>query len=282
MGHHLPQVKGVTGSPQLTIIQERTLVKFTHMPKTHIHLQDSDLPARDLSQTIQAADVPPRLRRYANQDPQSRLSERRSRLLDAALSLFAEQGYAATSIERLCSQAKVTTRHFYEVFSSKEQLMLALYDALMQDLQQALLTAMQQPLTSMEQRIALLCNALVQHYLQDRRRAQVGVIEVVGATAAIEQRRRQVINNVVQLISGFAQQSGQPLPDEQRLHWLVVAGVGALNEMMAEWLMRPSLTLDELRTHMIQIAQTLWQGSQLLQLQQTTDNMSEEVESIVT
>lgn len=49
-------------------------------------------------------------------------------LLDAALELFAEQGFGATSIQQICTRAGLTKGAFYSNFETKESLFLALLD----------------------------------------------------------------------------------------------------------------------------------------------------------
>ncbi len=49
-------------------------------------------------------------------------------LLDAALELFAEQGYGATSIPDICTHAGLTKGAFYSNFANKDALFLALLD----------------------------------------------------------------------------------------------------------------------------------------------------------
>ncbi len=49
-------------------------------------------------------------------------------LLDAAMALFAEQGYGATSIPDICARAGLTKGAFYSNFPNKDALFLALLD----------------------------------------------------------------------------------------------------------------------------------------------------------
>ena len=49
-------------------------------------------------------------------------------LLDAAMDLFAEQGYGATSIPDICARAGLTKGAFYSNFANKDALFLALLD----------------------------------------------------------------------------------------------------------------------------------------------------------
>jgi AcrR family transcriptional regulator len=49
-------------------------------------------------------------------------------LLDAALELFAEQGFGASSVPEICARAGLTKGAFYSNFADKEALFLALFD----------------------------------------------------------------------------------------------------------------------------------------------------------
>jgi AcrR family transcriptional regulator len=67
-------------------------------------------------------------RRIRGLDAAQRQAQRRQQLLDAALELIADQGYANTSIEQICQTAFVGTKGFYEHFPSKEACYLALLE----------------------------------------------------------------------------------------------------------------------------------------------------------
>jgi AcrR family transcriptional regulator len=62
---------------------------------------------------------------------QLRSKQKRDALLQAALSLFAERGYEATTIEEIAHQAGVAVGGFYQHFASKQQLLLVLMDSLL-------------------------------------------------------------------------------------------------------------------------------------------------------
>ena len=68
--------------------------------------------------------------------PPSQERSRRARqsLLDAALALFAEHGYEATTVDEIARRAGVAVGGFYLHFRSKRQALLVLMDRLLQEL----------------------------------------------------------------------------------------------------------------------------------------------------
>lgn len=65
---------------------------------------------------------------------QKRSLQKRARLSNAALALFGEKGYEATSIADIARRAKLAVGGFYQHFRSKRQLLLALMDELLEKL----------------------------------------------------------------------------------------------------------------------------------------------------
>jgi AcrR family transcriptional regulator len=55
----------------------------------------------------------------------------RSRLVDAAMSLFGEHGYAATTVDEIAARAGVTARTFFRHFRDKEEVLFSDDDSLM-------------------------------------------------------------------------------------------------------------------------------------------------------
>ena len=62
----------------------------------------------------------------------ARVASTRERLIDAAIALFWEKGYANTSMSDLLAAAKANSGSFYHFFSSKEELLLAVLDRYME------------------------------------------------------------------------------------------------------------------------------------------------------
>ncbi|WP_326600291.1 TetR/AcrR family transcriptional regulator [Streptomyces sp. NBC_01803] len=58
----------------------------------------------------------------------ARRARTRQRLLDAALEVFAEEGFGRSTVERVCDRAGFTRGAFYSNFSSLDELFLAMWE----------------------------------------------------------------------------------------------------------------------------------------------------------
>ena len=65
---------------------------------------------------------------------QKRSQKKRVQLMAAAIALFGERGYGATSVDEIAQRAKLAIGTFYQHFRSKRQLLLALMDELLEKL----------------------------------------------------------------------------------------------------------------------------------------------------
>lgn len=61
---------------------------------------------------------------YAGKAASERERERKQKLIAAGIQLIGQKGYAATTIEAVCAEAKLTKRYFYQLFENREDLML--------------------------------------------------------------------------------------------------------------------------------------------------------------
>lgn len=183
-----------------------------------------------------------RARTYGGRTAEERQAERRARLLDTALALFGTEGFAPVGINRICTEAGVTARHFYEDFPTREELLLALYDAIMLDVLMrvgdAIATA---PLTYADNTEAGLA-AYVHAMLDDPRRARICCIEAFGASDVLRDRTQEIFALFADLILEQAtrlQQAGAPI-NVERSNFVTMVLVGGTNQAMAAWLSDPS------------------------------------------
>ncbi len=147
----------------------------------------------------------PRL--YRGISASERHAQRREQLLQAGLELFGTRGYAGTSIRALSAEASLNSRYFYESFSSREDLLYHVYRRIIRDLVGAVIEATAGVGTIEAQAEAGL-RAAWTSLAEDRRKARVVALEVVGVSDRLERLRRDnryaFANIVVQNALAFA------------------------------------------------------------------------------
>ncbi|MBQ0928272.1 TetR/AcrR family transcriptional regulator [Saccharopolyspora endophytica] len=196
-------------------------------------------------------------RRYSGLDASERTRQRREALLEAALELFASQGYPATSVKQLCRQAGLTERYFYESFRDRHACLMALYDELIDRLRAATVAALDDEIEADAVTWRGL-SAFVEHLTADTRRARVILLEVVGISAELEDRRHAVLRDFAEITTAvwlrFDDQSAPS--DRQRLAALGL--VGAVNHLLVDWLHRGR---QEQPTVLVETCSTLFEGA---------------------
>jgi len=181
-----------------------------------------------------------RERRYAGLSAAQRQADRRARLLDAGRDLFGDVGYAATSIERLCLQAGVTTRHFYDEFSGREALLRAVYDEVLATAERAVREALDTTGPGLG-RMRAGVEAYVRAMTADVGLVRLAYVETVGVSPAFERRRRAALDAFAHLAVGVAEELAAAGAIPRRDYDLTVrAMAGATNELLVEWAQRPS------------------------------------------
>lgn len=196
-------------------------------------------------------------RRYSGRPVEEWKAARRERLLEAALELFTTEGYPATSVERLCSTAKVSTRHFYQEFPNKEAVLVAVHEQGVQlGLTQAAAALDAAPPSPIRERLSRGLTAYLHTIMDDPRRARLAFVEVVGVSTTVEQQRlafREVIVSVI-VTEGTAAVARGELP-ERDFRFLGMALIGAINATVYDWILHePRPPAAELQASLVQLA----------------------------
>ena len=176
-------------------------------------------------------------RGYGGLSAEQRRTERHERLLDVGLQLFGTEGFAATSIERICATAGVSTRHYYQEFTGREALLIELHDRITKEALDAVAAALSEASESgLHPRIELAVRAYIDATAADPRRARVAFVEVVGVSAEAEQHRMEWRARWIRLLRGEAERAARNGEAVERDYQLTaVAIIGAVNELVHHW-----------------------------------------------
>jgi AcrR family transcriptional regulator len=185
-----------------------------------------------------------------------RRAHRREQFFAVGLELFGRDGYAMTSIERLCAAAGATTREFYPEFADREELLLAIHDRITTEAMTAMSSALAATTNApLGQRIEAAVRAYVGVTAADLGRARVAYVEVVGISPAVERYRLAWRERFVTLFSAAVEQAvrrGEAPVRDYRL--TAIAVVGTLNELAYRWAIDPQRPpRTEIETELIRL-----------------------------
>jgi AcrR family transcriptional regulator len=177
--------------------------------------------------------------------PEQRVTERRERLLEAALEVFTTSTFQASKVRDVCREAGLTERYFYESFSSKESLLFALAGRIIDDFIAAAGPSIEQIATDFDAGIRGAMRAVVSSLTDDPRRARILFVESVGVSAAAEDRRRAVIRSLADVMRAAAEQAfGDWVRDSVEVELIARSLIGAASELLVGFV-RSELPLDQ-------------------------------------
>ncbi|MCP2342176.1 TetR/AcrR family transcriptional regulator [Actinomadura rupiterrae] len=190
---------------------------------------------------------PANKRRYRGMDGGERESARRERLLAAGLELFGTAGYNASTVEDVCRQAGMAKKFFYESFSDREALLLAIYDAEIDRAQLAVLRALGDAAPTAEEQAAAGFSAFLRTVGADPRVTRIVFCEIIrAASPATEERYQRAKREFADFIADVLTRL-EGVPPTKVLRMGTTQIIGAINELMTDQVLgHLDATLDEI------------------------------------
>ncbi|MGU3498704.1 TetR/AcrR family transcriptional regulator [Mycobacterium sp. C31M] len=160
-----------------------------------------------------------------------RRTDRRQRLFDAGLALFAERGIASVTVGEICQKAGLIKRYFYEQFDSIDTFV----DALMDDLVEEQLTP-EPPGEPGPERLRARIMLFIDAVTADPRLARFVLVETFGATGSLTRLRNRLVHNSVEIMmSEFPPTSATTPADKLSMQMSAYALAGACSELTLAW-----------------------------------------------
>ncbi|MBJ7472588.1 MAG: TetR/AcrR family transcriptional regulator [Solirubrobacteraceae bacterium] len=167
----------------------------------------------------------PRGRTYGGLTAEERLADRRRRLLDVGLELFAERGFAKTGVRELCRASKIGERAFYDTVGSREALLRDVYleatDAVIADIA----TALDGAPTDLVGRLHVGLMAFFRSITDDPRRGRLIYVESIGRGPEFEETRRE---GMLRFVDFVIERLGDYLADPKPSAAAIEASVSAI------------------------------------------------------
>lgn len=133
----------------------------------------------------------------------------RARITAAMIALVGTRGYAGTSIEMVCEQARTRRSHFDRCFASKEDCFLCVHDEVAAEFCERVLAAYAGPDT-WHDRIWAAGWAAMRFFHEDPTRTRFLVVEVNGTGSGAQERRDRVLQQVADFLDGGREELEQP------------------------------------------------------------------------
>lgn len=179
---------------------------------------------------------PPRAAsRWAGLSQTSRRTQRRTLLLDTAFDLLAAEGWTGLSVRRVCQVARLNPRYFYESFANLDELLVAVYDKVVDDLGTAVTAAVADAPPDVASQIRVVIDTILDFVDADRRRGHILYVVALG-NETLNRRRRETGLHIVDLVEQDARsRAGIPTDDHVSRMGAAIL-VGGFAELLTEWL----------------------------------------------
>ncbi|MFE3453216.1 TetR/AcrR family transcriptional regulator [Nonomuraea sp. NPDC059194] len=155
--------------------------------------------------------------------------------MTAAYTLYAKPGFAATTIERLCTEARISNRAFYECFGGREELLQALYERCVDEALTVISKAMQDAPARLDARISAGIATYIDFATSDWRRARIMHVEVRRSGDVLAASRQRAVESFARIVEDETQPFPRSAPFDR--HLLALGLIGVLQELLIEWVL---------------------------------------------
>ena len=156
-------------------------------------------------------------------------------MLEAALEIWGRDGDAKITMTRVCAEAGLTERYFYEHFSGLDEALIAVLEGISDEIATTSLAAMQVPGEPVD-RVRAAISAFVKILTNDPRKGRIAIVES-GARQALRPRRNELLLWFAQLASSEARELyGEHALTGPKGELSGLLFVGGLFELVRAWL----------------------------------------------
>jgi len=171
-------------------------------------------------------------RPYRGVSAQDRRAGRRARLIEAALDVLGEGGLANMTMTAVCNRAGLTERYFYESFKDRDELLIALFDTSIAEMDEKMFHALAKAQPDLLDRCRAAAAAIVAVLTDDPRRTRL-YIEASGSQVLRARRTAAVKTHASVLAEQIRVLRGIEGPELELATLIIIAGVA---EAIADWL----------------------------------------------
>ncbi len=173
---------------------------------------------------------------YGGVSAEERKLARRTKLLDATLEVWGRKGGPPVTMTRVCAEAGLTERYFYESFAGLGQAQIGVVQRVAAEIAECTVAALESTPGDPTDRVRAAINAFVQILTDDPRKGRVAIVES-ASVESVRGTRAQMLREFVDLAAREARELYGPQA------WSEVEGrlaatmfIGGLAELVTTWL----------------------------------------------
>ncbi|WP_434446657.1 TetR/AcrR family transcriptional regulator [Lentzea sp. E54] len=180
-----------------------------------------------------------------------RSAQRRSRLVDAAVELFAAREYDDVTVADVCLRAQVSKRYFYEHFTDRGDLVLKMHGEQNKWLLDGVLGAAPQDPAGPRELFLPIMTTLISMLSEHPDRARIIYINA----PRVEVFRRELLRKEAEIFGRQVRKVVGPQPDRVMFQRTTLALVSGVTQVVIDWLTRGMTDpFDPLVEHLTRIA----------------------------
>jgi AcrR family transcriptional regulator len=175
----------------------------------------------------------------------------RERISQAAMTLFLEQGFEATTIDQIAEAADVSKRGFFDYFPTKEDVVAAWQDEFAESLLAAIAAR-----PAKEPMARVVEEALIATIVAAVNPQSLAIGKLIGNTPALRARDHLKYAKLEQKLVEALTARAKGKSDQLRIRLLAMSTIGALRIAGQTW--NPDHFVTSSPAHIRKIAKTLW------------------------
>lgn len=174
-------------------------------------------------------------RSYAGLSKEQRIQKRRLILIETAMQLSDEIGWHQLNVDRLCSEAKLNKRYFYESFSDLDALAGAVVDHVTSEITQTIYQAIASKNTIEDMAYATI-HTFVHFVIDVPSRARL-IFGDLSTNDAMAKHRKRLVNLLVTEITRNAREIHQPQNvSDSTIETCALFLIGGTGQVILNWL----------------------------------------------
>ncbi|MEJ7634874.1 TetR/AcrR family transcriptional regulator [Aeromicrobium sp.] len=173
---------------------------------------------------------------YRGMSAEQRRTERRSRLLDATLEVWGREGGPPVTMTRICVEAGLTERYFYESFDGLDAALIAVMDGIADEIEERTVTVLDRAAGGPAERVRAGIGEFIRILTEDPRKGRVTIVESM-AVEALRVRRAELLRRFADLAAHEARELyGLEAWSEPEGQMVATMFIGGVAELVTGWI----------------------------------------------